>query len=198
MTLAKLLLVICIAVGVWQFSQGNNQVSLGPEISVTEPPKQTTIINPISFQHDSYQITPLAEFSLQAKVLGRQNYWLDRESDLSPTDLALGWQTMSDETVLSQINISQSNRWYYWQVEAFPIPRRELEKQSANMHIVPADEHVAVLLRQVKSGQVIKLEGQLIKAQAADGWRWQSSLTREDTGAGACELVYVTTLEVIN
>ena len=198
MTVAKLLLVICIAVGVWQFSQGNNQVSLGPEISVTEPPKQTTIINPISFQHDSYQITPLAEFSLQAKVLGRENYWLDRESELSPTDLALGWQTMSDETVLSQINISQSNRWYYWQVEAFPIPRRELEKQSANMHIVPADEHVAVLLRQVKSGQVIKLEGQLIKAQAADGWRWQSSLTREDTGAGACELVYVTTLEVIN
>ena len=26
---------------------------------------------------------------------------------------------------------------------------------------------------------------------AADGWRWRSSLTRDDSGGGACELVYV-------
>ena len=29
------------------------------------------------------------------------------------------------------------------------------------------------------------------RMRAPDGWRWRSSLTREDTGAGACELVWV-------
>ena len=28
------------------------------------------------------------------------------------------------------------------------------------------------------------------KIDAADGWHWRSSLTREDDGNGACELVY--------
>jgi hypothetical protein len=36
----------------------------------------------------------------------------------------------------------------------------------------------------------------LIEAQASDGWRWRSSLTREDTGNGACELVLVKSLSI--
>jgi hypothetical protein len=34
------------------------------------------------------------------------------------------------------------------------------------------------------------------KSRAPDGWRWRSSLTREDTGAGACELVWVERIAV--
>ncbi len=65
------------------------------------------------------------------------------------------------------------------------------------MHMVPADDFIASKLDDVVAGQVISLEGQLIKAEAADGWRWQSSLSREDTGASACELIYVTDLQII-
>ena len=36
----------------------------------------------------------------------------------------------------------------------------------------------------------------LIEVRGADGWRWRSSLTREDTGAGACELVWVERIAV--
>jgi hypothetical protein len=117
---------------------------------------------------------------------------------LAPTDLALGWQQMSDESVLAQIDISQSGRWYRWHVRDFPIPRRAIETQSANMHMVPANDQVAAILDSVRAGQIISLQGQLIRAQASDGWRWQSSLTREDTGANACELVYVTALEIVS
>jgi hypothetical protein len=35
------------------------------------------------------------------------------------------------------------------------------------------------------------LRGFLVEARADDGWRWRSSLTRDDTGARACELVFV-------
>lgn len=39
--------------------------------------------------------------------------------------------------------------------------------------------------------QVLQLAGKLVRVDAPDGWHWQSSLTREDTGHGSCELVYV-------
>ena len=32
---------------------------------------------------------------------------------------------------------------------------------------------------------------ELVEATSEDGWRWRSSLTREDTGARSCELVFV-------
>jgi hypothetical protein len=49
----------------------------------------------------------------------------------------------------------------------------------------------------VRTGSVVRLEGYLVEARADDGWRWRSSLTREDTGNGACELVWVERLDVL-
>jgi hypothetical protein len=139
---------------------------------------------------------PLADFSLTARVLSRDDYRFDAESDLSPTDLALGWGRMSDSTVLRDIDISQGGRFYYWRTKAFPIPRREIETHSANMHMIPADASVAYQLKRVRVGDVVSLDGMLVEADKANGWRWRSSLTRDDTGDGACELVYVQSLNI--
>lgn len=197
MSLRNLIFLLLIGMLVWQ-CRAAETVTLGPGVKVAAAPEQAMIKSGDSFEFNDYLITPLADFSLQAKVLSREDYYLDRESDLAPTDLALGWQQMSDESVLSQIDIRQSGRWYHWRVDAFPIPRKAIETQSANMHIVPANEHVAILLDMTKPGQLISFEGKLIRAESYDGWRWQSSLSREDTGANACELVYVTSLEILS
>jgi len=139
---------------------------------------------------------PLANFSLTARVLSRDDYRFDAGSDLSPTDLVFGWGRMSDSTVLRGIDISQSGRFYYWQTKAFPIPRREIETHSANMHMIPVDAEVAYQLERVRVGDVVSLDGMLVEADKANGWRWRSSLTRDDTGDGACELVYVQSLYI--
>ncbi|HWG67544.1 MAG TPA: hypothetical protein VN662_09040 [Rhodanobacteraceae bacterium] len=139
---------------------------------------------------------PLANFSLTARVLSRDDYHFDAEADLSPTDLAFGWGTMSDSAVLRAIDISQSGRFYYWQTRAFPVPRREIETHSANMHMIPADASVEYELKRVRVGDVVSLDGMLVEADKANGWRWRSSLTRDDTGDGACELVYVQSLTI--
>ena len=39
-----------------------------------------------------------------------------------------------------------------------------------------------------------RLRGYLVRVEAADGWQWRSSLSRADTGAGACELVLLEAL----
>lgn len=196
MRLRNLIILLAVAVLVWQW-QATRSVSLGPGVKVPEAPQQTSVTNAESYAFNDYQITPLADIAFEAKVLSREDYLLDRESDLSPTDLALGWQQMSDESVLADIDIRQSGRWYRWRVENFPIPRQQIETQSANMHMVPMDAHIENLLESVQPGQIIRIEGQLIRAQGNDGWHWQSSLTRDDTGANACELVYLTALEIV-
>lgn len=152
--------------------------------------------NQHGFTHNGYYITPLEDFAVEARVLGTKDYIFGREADLSPVDLALGWGKMSDEAILKEIKISQANRFYSWRVNQFPIPRKEIETQSANMHMIPATVQIEKTLKSIRPGQVVKLTGYLIEAKAKDGWRWKSSLTREDTGAGACELVFVKSLSV--
>ena len=125
-----------------------------------------------------------------------EHYAFGREADLAPVDLALGWGAMSDEAVLSKIKISQSNRFYYWHVDAFPIAREQIESNSANMHMIPATSAIEETLESIRPGQIIKLSAYLVEVKAADGWHWRSSLSRTDTGSGACELVYVKALSV--
>ena len=146
---------------------------------------------------DGHTITPLQPFRLEARVLGREDYRFDRGARISPTDLALGWGPMADPQVLARIDISQGNRWYHWRTDDFPIPRREIETHSANMHLIPADATVARALQRVEPGQRIALSGQLVRVVGDDGFHWQSSLTREDVGQGACELIWVQSLSAL-
>ena len=194
----KLFWIAFVTVVLWKLSVGSDSVELGPGVKVSVAPLQHDLKQADSFQFKGYQITPLAEFQLKAKVLARESYFLGRESDLSPVDFALGWQKMSDEDIVDKIDISQSGRWYRWRVEEFPIPRQAIETQSANMHLIPANDLVEDMIGLAKQGQIIELSGYLIRADADDGWHWQSSLTRNDTGSRACELIYVESFQIIN
>ena len=142
------------------------------------------------------RLPPLASFSIEARVLSREDYSFGPESAISPTDLALGWQRMADPAVYEPLGISQSGRWYRyrWGGQGPPIPLPEIVRSSANMHMVPADPEVERALDGVREGQMVRLQGWLIEARRDDGWAWRSSLTREDSGDGACELVYVCAL----
>lgn len=186
--------ILLIAYGAYHhFSQ--RPIDIPDGASVRTLPQQTSA-NAATFSHKTYTLTPLESFELSARVLARETYTFDRGADLAPVDLALGWGPMSDSQVLSQIKLSQSNRFYFWHVDAFPIPRRDIETNSANMHMIPANDAIEAQLKALRVGQTIQLQGYLVQAVAPDGFHWKSSLTREDTGAGACELVYVKTLIV--
>lgn len=193
----KLLVIGFIVMLVREFSGTNSPVELGPGVKIPDEPIQKNIKRPQAFDFKGYTIIPLAEFDIKAKVLSRKNYNFGRESDLSPVDFTMGWGQMSDEAVLDQIDIKQSGRWYFWRVEQFPIPRKAIETQSANMHLIPADEYIENKLDDVRQGQLVHIDGYLIKAEASDGWHWQSSLTRNDTGNGGCEVIYVKDVSII-
>lgn len=152
---------------------------------------------PPEFTKNGYRLTVLAEYEVTARVLARKTYRFDRGADLSPLDFALGWGPMSDDRVLEHLDISQRNRFYYWRAERLPIPREEIERNSTNTHLIPADNTVARRLKTVRQGAVVHLRGYLVRADSNNGWHWVSSLTRTDTGRGACELLWVESVETL-
>lgn len=169
-----------------------------PGVLAPEAPLQADLGDDTpALQIDDVTLTPRARFSLTARVLSREDYAMGSDARLIPADLALGWGRMSDSRVLADIKITQSGRFYYWHVAAFPIPRREIETSSANMHMIPADAGVRRELAKIRTGQIVHLEGFLVDASRKDGWRWKTSMTRDDVGAGACELIYVESIRAV-
>ena len=177
-----------------RFSGGGGFVVYSTPVSIKTPPKQSnTYMSEFDFK--GYTIVPLAEFEIIARVLSRKYYSGDKESELSPIDLALGWGAMSQDAVIKDIDISQRGRWYFWETNNFPVPREEIETSSANMHIIPANETVASKLKHIKNGHIIKITGFLVECKQ-DHWKWRSSTSRNDTGNGACEIIYVEDLKI--
>ena len=188
--------IAIFALGAWHFRSARAVEQPAGILIAAEPDQVPLDERQPSLSKPGYRIKPLQRFSLDARVLGTERYWFDRGADLAPVDLALGWGPMSDTAVLGQIDISQGGRFFFWHVERFPIPRHDIEVNSANMHMIPADANVEAALKSLRVGQLVHFSGYLVEVAGTDGWRWRSSLTRGDTGNGACELVWVEELHI--
>lgn len=192
-----LIALLVMVATVWQqkhrahHSDFMHQQALLSTIHFADEPQQTDTDKP-SFAFKNYSVKPLANFVIRARILSATHYSLDASSELSPIDLALGWNRMADPNVYNALNISQGGRWYHytWR-DSPPIPLQEIIESSANMHMIPADESVARVLNQATSDKFIKIKGMLVEITNSKGWFWRSSLTRKDSGGGACEVVFV-------
>jgi hypothetical protein len=145
-----------------------------------------------------WTLTPRADYDITARILSREDYHFDNLAALIPEDLALGWGAMSDNQVLKSFEITQGGRFYFWMpIAPLPIPREDVIEHSANTHVIPADSVVRHQLARLRVGQVVHLTGLLVDGVRDDGWRVRTSLTRKDTGAGACEIMFVESVEVL-
>lgn len=199
MTIKKLVIYIFapILVLVSYYAWPSNEIVHPSGIIIEKEPFQRKTSNGKSWTVDEYNYRSLADFKIEARVLGIESYSLDKESNISPYDLVLGWGPMSDQAVIDQLNISQRSRWYHWDTRKYPIPRRDIQKYSANMHIIPANENIENELDKIVKGNIIEIEGYLVAVNAEDGWHWTSSLSRDDTGGGACELIWVEKITIL-
>lgn len=188
-----LLLAICLAGALWHWhTREPTPVVRAPGVLAPDPPRQRDIGKTATLRHGDFELTPLAEFSAQARLLSRLSYRHDEGAALAPLDFAIGWGRMSDTAVIEQLGIEQGARFftYRWEDQP-PIPPEEIVRSATNVHLIPADIGVERALARLRAGQVILLEGLLVAARRSDGWQWRSSLSREDSGDGACELLLV-------
>jgi hypothetical protein len=158
-------------------------------------PIQASANLPAPFALGKYTVTPLARYSITGVVLCRDRYTYDNGADLAPLDLGLGWGPMSIASVINELKISQSGRFLQFSYRNEPpLDQHEIEVHSSNTHCLPADDAVRKALFAVKRHELVSLEGLLVQVTGPDGYRWRSSLTRDDTGGGACEVMWITSI----
>ncbi len=161
----------------------------------------------VQMEVDGYNVLINYEYSyeIEALVLHTKNYTpsLSIGDKLAPKDLALGWGVVAEYNDRIDFHWGQSGRWYSWRVSSYeellPVGgESEVSLHSANNHIIPANPTIKRQLKKIKRGDHIKMKGHLANVYASKGDKsitWNSSTTREDTGNGACELIYVTDIQ---
>lgn len=146
-----------------------------------------------AFRHEDHEIRPRAELEIDGVVAGAERYRLDRFAQLSPVDVVMTWGNLPE--IEDRVSYTQTGRFYLWTAER-TVNRRRVETQSANMHLIPATRNLARALGGLDRGDEVRLRGLLVDADGDDGWRVRTSLTRNDTGAGGCEVIWVEELQV--
>jgi hypothetical protein len=186
--------------GLWWLLQGP-PLAIRPADGVLarDEPVQSELSNATPIVHGDFQLQPLASFQTQARVLSTLRYHLGTEAQLSPIDFALGWGPMSDNRILDQLDIEQSSRYLTWRwPHSPPLPAEQLTRSAANIHMIPSSKTIARQLKRIPVGAVVELRGLLVEVTGADGWTWRSSLRRDDSGRGACEVLWVESISVRN
>ena len=175
----------------------HDPIQYPPGVLIPTEPEQTATDDP-PLHRGVFDIRPLAHFTVDARILHRKVYRWDRQAALVPVDLALGWGPMSDQHVLDQLKITQSMRFYWFEYKMPPpIAKEEIISHSTNVHVIPASPQIAAECKSLRTGALVHLSGDLVEATAPGLGTWRSSLSRTDTGNGACELMLVKEVSIL-
>lgn len=208
-----ILFLIITAMIAWSVKDDYQKVDLLNPATFSQP-VQTEIkdAQPITFGRDSYQytLTPLHDYEINAFVLSALTYkeWyaLYKRDSTFPKDLCLTWGANVEKKYFQDENItfSQDSRWCrYYSKREVPMHFSEI----SNNHLLPKDETVERAIMQIDKGDQVRIKGKLVNVDAVqDGelgdydpsqFNLKTSTQRSDSGAGACEIIYVEEIEII-
>lgn len=149
-----------------------------------------------SYENEDIPIVFLAEYTIEGIIKSKKEY-SDYSSRVAKYDFALAWGSLNQKEIDKHLRYSQRGRWYYYVYDRdISVSGKYIAEHSANVHIIHQDSLVLKEIEKLKTHDHIRLTGYLVSVNFDDG-PWESSLTRHDTGKGACEIMYVTRVELL-
>jgi hypothetical protein len=153
-----------------------------------------------------YLITPRYDYELEGVIvslhdaddfldISHHGRWQDF---INLRDLCVIWGSNVESGVYRDMEFNNGT-WTCW----FSWPNREVASRFdgsrlSNNHLLIDDNAIKPALMQVEPGDHIRLKGMLVEySNPGNGFRRGTSVTRTDTGNGACETIYVNEFEVI-
>ena len=128
------------------------------------------------------------------RILGSKVYADDAQAKFSPIDYAVSWGLFARPDIARSISVNQYDRYLNWKMDKLPVPAQQAMQMVSNMHIIPANPDIAKQIQQVKRGDLVRLQGELVEIRDKD-LQWTSSLSASDIGDGACELFRVSSIQ---
>ena len=158
-----------------------------------------------SIQNGRVTITPVATYRIAGQVMSKRKYSHGWGAEIAPFDIALVWGMLTYPHVQKQLTIKHdSTRMAYFRMKGDdpPVEIDYAASHGSNNHIIPANDVIREAVEnRVKIHDKIVAEGFLVNVAGRNTQQnisLTSSLSRTDTGRGACEIIYVTRVRVGN
>jgi hypothetical protein len=155
---------------------------------------------------NTYLIQPLYSYELSGLVVSyhASDVWWDIyhhgswQDFINIKDLCVVWgRNLQTEAYLDMTYDSDNWTCFYMASNQGGADRFRSD-QLSNNHLLSDDEEIRELIMGAGIGDQVRLKGQLVNyVNPANNFSRGSSVTRNDTGNGACETIYVENFEVI-
>ena len=183
-----------IVLGLWLY-ETLRPVPQPPGVLAPDAPRIEAVSGkPQVFERQGHVLTALARFSAQARVLSVDRYG-DRAAQVAPFDIAIGWGPMSDSATLKLVDVAQTKRDVVFQSFDPKLPEGQVGAYLVNLHVIAADPELGKRLGELRSGNLVRLDGWLVEAVAGDAWRWRGR-ARSETPAMPGTLLWLDKMEV--
>jgi hypothetical protein len=175
----------------------------GAVITLQDDPVQaadsTTTLKPITEGSLEHRLTVKAAYRLSGMLVSKHRYRLGKMTRLAPWDYAVAWGKTIDW--LPYLSFSQASRYCFFKYKlSSPVDRKYVESHMSNNHLIPATPNLRRAFKLAKKRQPVMVEGYLVNVRTyrkdSETGIWNTSLIRDDIGQGACEIIYVTRLQL--
>lgn len=196
-------LVLCVILSLVIYVSLPSKITHEPGQLIESAPTQDNLTSANSIPQvtiGQYIITPLTTYSGSVLILGVEDYYFGDDVDLMPRDYIFSWGKLTNQDLIDKVEFDQGGRWYRYTIpneNLSYISNDDVGLNSANTHVIPADSFIAEKMSGIAPGDIIKFNGYLVSVfDKKSGWTMSSSLSRDDTRGGACEVVYITDVEI--
>lgn len=205
-----LFLFSAIALGVTYYNKSTLPDPAYYATAQLEAPRQTpTEQEPFNIKANDqeYTITPRYAYELDGVVVSSHNAddfidithherWKDF---INLRDLCVIWGSNVASGVYQRMEF-HNDSWTCWFAWTDAATGALFQKNAlSNNHLLTNDEAIAQALLSAEPGDHIRLRGVLAEySNASNGFHRGTSITREDTGNGACETIFVDEFNIVN
>ena len=166
-----------------------------PEQTATRERPFDTRVNGVD-----YRIKPLFDYDMTGLVvsLHHSDAWWDwihaaTNDHINIVDLCVVWGANADAAAYKKMDFSSGQFICYYQYGGAADIQPAHTRALSNNHLLTDNPQIARQLRSMRIGDQIRLRGPLVEYSHNAGMAYNrgSSTSRDDTGNGACETIFV-------
>ncbi|MDH3901446.1 MAG: hypothetical protein OEU51_10415 [Gammaproteobacteria bacterium] len=196
--------LILLLTSCWQRNDFPEDMSVTP--ALLKPPVQSAVSTQaftVANNGTDYRIEPRYQYDLHGLVVSyahhNGNYSLHRlwNDHINVADVCVVWSGNTNGADLNDFKFWNGKFTCNFQTGDAGAWERFREDQISNNHLLTDNSRIRKHIKQVRIGDQIRIRGWLVNYSNDDGFSRGTSTTRDDTGNGACETIYLKQFEIL-
>jgi hypothetical protein len=152
----------------------------------------------------NYLVTPLYSYDLYGMVVtyhksnDLSDYSHEEMKDyINIEDICVLWGSNLQGNYYNKVEFTSGNWTCFLETKDMETFQAFNLSAISNNHLLTGDPKLAKAIRGARRGDQIRITGYLVNYKNAMGASRNTSITRADTGQGACEVLYVTGFQIL-